>query len=163
LPGTIRIGRFLGHIRLRVDSVVERFTLHKVSRIVFPLALFLAFAAGTGPAAAGFNVCNQTEHPASLAFGFFDGEEWSSQGWWRVDAGSCTEISRTPLTARYYYLYAMHEEIGGSWNGNRSFCVGTQRFRIRGRSDCLARGFDRKRFYQVDTRDETDWTETLSD
>ena len=146
-----------------VDRAAEHRTLGPVSRTVFRIALGIALAAFSGPAAAGFSVCNGTEHPASVAFGFFDGEDWSSQGWWRVDAGSCTEISRMPLTARYYYLYAMHEEIGGSWNGNRSFCVGTQNFRIRGRTDCLARGYDRKRFYQIDTREATDWTETLSD
>jgi uncharacterized membrane protein len=134
-----------------------------VSRIVFALVLGTALTAFSAPAAAGFSVCNDTDHPAAVAFGFFDGEEWSSQGWWRVEAKGCTELSQMPLIARYYYLYAVHEEVGGSWNGNRSFCVGTQRFRIRGRGDCLARGYDRKRFYQVDTRDAADWTETLSD
>jgi uncharacterized membrane protein len=134
-----------------------------VSRNFLGVVLGSALAAAPRPAAASFSVCNDTDHPAAVALGYFDGEEWSTQGWWRVDARGCTELSRMPLIGRYYYLYAIHEEVGGSWNGNRSFCVGTQRFRIRGRADCLARGYDRKRFYQIDTRDAADWTETLSD
>jgi uncharacterized membrane protein len=117
----------------------------------------------SGPALASFSVCNATNYPALVAFGFFDGEEWSSQGWWRIDAQNCAELSSVPLLGRYYYLYGVHEEIGGAWSGNRSFCVGSDAFRIRGRSDCLARGYDRKGFYQVDTRDATEWKETLSD
>lgn len=112
---------------------------------------------------AGFSVCNNTEFAASVSFGFFDGEEWGSQGWWRVEAGGCTELLSDPLIARYYYLYAVHEEIGGAWDGNRSFCVGSGTFRIRGRGDCLTQGYDRKGFFQVDTRDARDWEETLSD
>ena len=131
----------------------------------FSLILLLgALLAGTsGPAMASFSVCNATGYPTLVAFGFFDGEEWSSQGWWRIDAEGCAELSSDPLVGRYDYLYAVHEEVGGSWNGNRSFCVGSDAFRIRGRSDCLAQGYDRKGFYQVDTRDATEWTETLSD
>ena len=137
--------------------------LDPVSRYILG-ALAGAWIAGyASPASAGFSVCNRTEHPASIAIGLFDGEEWGSEGWWRVEAGGCAELIAGPLPARSYYLYAVHEEVGGAWDGNRSFCVGTDMFRIRGRNECLARGFDRKRFFQVDTRDAADWTETLSD
>jgi uncharacterized membrane protein len=134
-----------------------------VSRILIALVAGGVLAGHSLSAAAGFNVCNRTAHPASVALGLFDGEEWGSEGWWRIGPGECSELVSGPLPARYYYLYAVHEEVGGSWNGNRSFCVGTDTFRIRGRNDCLARGFDRKPFFQVDTRDATEWTETLSD
>ena len=140
-----------------------RATLGEVSRFSLGALLGILLAGYSGPAIAGFSVCNSTEYPALVSFGFFDGEEWSSQGWWRVDAKGCEELSSVPLLARYYYLYAVHEEVGGAWNGNRSFCVGSGAFRIRGRRDCLARGYDRKLFFQVDTRDATDWKETLSD
>ena len=140
-----------------------RATLGEVSRFSLGALLGILLAGYSGPAIAGFSVCNSTEFPALVSFGFFDGEEWSSQGWWRIDAQDCAELSGDPLLGRYYYLHAVHEEVGGSWNGNRSFCVGSGAFRIRGRSDCLARGYDRKGFYQVDTRDAAEWKETLSD
>ena len=127
-------------------------------------SLFLAaFLAGfAAPAAAGLNVCNQTSHPAAVALGAFDGAEWGSRGWWTVGSGACAEIVSGPLIARYYYLYAVHG-VGGAWSGNRSFCVGAGQFEIAGREDCVERGFDRKRFFQVDTGDVPDWTETLAD
>ena len=134
-----------------------------MSRFLLGTLLGALLAGYSGPAIAGFSVCNSTEYPALVSLGFFDGEEWSSQGWWRIDAETCAELSADPLLGRYYYLYAAHEDVGGSWNGNRSFCVGSDAFRIRGRNDCLARGYDRKAFYQVDTRDATEWKETLSD
>jgi len=134
-----------------------------MSRFFLTVLLGALLAGTSGPAKASFSVCNSTGYSALVSFGFFDGEEWSSQGWWRIDAKGCVELASDPLLGRYYYLYAVHEEVGGSWNGNRSFCVGSDAFRIRGRSDCLARGYDRKGFYQVDTRDATEWKETLSD
>jgi uncharacterized membrane protein len=134
-----------------------------VSRQLKAAIAGLALAGLPGSAAAGFHVCNQTAFAVNVALGFYDGEAWGSQGWWRVEGGGCTELVSEPLPARYYYLYATHEEVGGAWDGNRSFCVGSASFRISGRGDCLARGFDRKRFFQVDTRDAMDWTETLSD
>ena len=57
-----------------------RATLGEMSRF-FLVALLGALLAGTsGPTMASFSVCNSTDYPALVSFGFFDGEEWSSQG-----------------------------------------------------------------------------------
>ena len=137
-------------------------TLSNVSRSLFPL-VFACLLAQVAPAAANFKVCNQTQHPAAIAIGAFDGKDWATRGWWRVDSGKCSEIIKEALLARYYYLYAVHLDVGGAWDGNRSFCVNSVNFHIVGRQDCVDRGFDRKRFFQVDTGDGPDWTENLSD
>jgi uncharacterized membrane protein len=130
--------------------------------LLIPAALLGAFVAAP-PANAGFSVCNKTTHPASVALGYYDGAEWSSAGWWNIVAGSCAELITTPLPARYYYLYAVHQDVGGAWDGDRSFCVSKDSFRIKGRSDCLALGHEVRRFFQVDTGNSPDWTENLAD
>jgi uncharacterized membrane protein len=124
-------------------------------------ASFLAVC--TLPAAAKFSVCNKTTHTASLAFGFFDGKNWGSAGWWTVAAGSCAALTEEPLSARFYYVYAEHQDVGGAWEGDRGFCVKQGRFAIATRTDCLAQGYEVKRFFQVDTGNATDWTENLAD
>jgi uncharacterized membrane protein len=77
--------------------------------------------AASTPAEAAFSICNKTTHAASVALGFYDGKDWGSSGWWTVVPGACERIVTEPLVARYY-LYATHQDIGGAWEGDRSFC-----------------------------------------
>jgi uncharacterized membrane protein len=120
-------------------------------------------AASTLAAAAKFSVCNRTAHAASLAFGFFDGKNWGSAGWWTVAAGSCAALLEGPLSARFYYVYARHQGVGGAWEGDRSFCVKQGRFAIARHTDCMTQGYEARRFFQVDTGNSTDWIENLAD
>jgi uncharacterized membrane protein len=134
----------------------------------FASLLGLALLAGlflplsVAPAEAAFSVCNKTSHGASVAIGYFDGNNWDSAGWWKIPGSTCTQLIPAPLVARYYYLYAEHD-IGGAWDGDRSFCIKHGRFTIKRRKDCLAQGFEARRFFQVDTGSSTDWTENLAD
>lgn len=123
----------------------------------------LLLSAAASPAQAGLSVCNKTMHPATVALGFFDGAQWSSTGWWEIASGGCTALVATPLPARFYYLYAVHADIGGAWDGDRSFCVAEGRFNIKGRRDCLAKGYEIRRFFQIDTGNSPDWIENLAD
>ncbi len=126
----------------------------------FPVLLVFCLAAA--PAAAGFKVCNRTPHEAKVAIGFYDGTAWSSRGWWTVAPKACTVLLPKPLDGRYYYLYAT--DNAGSWDGKTGFCVATtDMFSIRGRGECEAHGFDRKGFFEIDTRAAQDYTQTLSD
>jgi uncharacterized membrane protein len=140
-----------------------------VSRSSLLLALTLpaiaaAFlCAGTVPAVANFLVCNKTAYAAAVALGSYDGKAWGSSGWWKIAPGDCSILLRGPLISRYYYVYAEHEEIGGAWDGDRSFCVTKGEFSIAGRSDCLAKGYETRRFFQVDTGSALRWTENLAD
>jgi uncharacterized membrane protein len=135
-----------------------------LSLILWPL-LSAILMAGTvlDPAHASLAVCNKTAHAAAVAVGFFNGKTWDSAGWWMVAAGNCESVIKEPLNARYYYLYAAHETMGGSWEGDRSFCVAPGRFAIQGRNDCLDQGYEMRRFFQIDTGDSSDWTENLAD
>ncbi len=115
------------------------------------------------PVQAGFKVCNKTAHEAKVAMGLFDGTVWTSRGWWRIAPEACREILEGPLYARYYYLYASDGGSGG-WDGKKGFCVvpgGT--FEIKGRRNCEGHGFDRKGFFEIDTGQARDYTQTLSE
>ncbi len=115
------------------------------------------------PAESALRVCNKTDHAASVAIGFFDGKDWSSQGWWTVAPAGCSELVGGSLNARYYYLYAIHQDVGGAWDGDRGFCTVGQQFRIPGRANCQGRSYERSPFFQIDTGDAPDWTENLED
>ena len=129
-------------------------------RFALVLALLLAIV---GPAEAGFTVCNKGGREARVAIGRFNGTRWSSEGWWHVPAKKCAELVAGRLDARYYYLYAT-DGAAGTWDGSKSFCTGTtDKFSIVGRGGCVAHGFDRRGFFEVDTGNRLDWTQSLSD
>ncbi|HEY1630220.1 MAG TPA: DUF1036 domain-containing protein [Rhizomicrobium sp.] len=125
--------------------------------------IFAALLLTAAPAEAGLSLCNKTAHPAKVAVGRFDGTQWGSEGWWTIGPGKCETLIPQTLDARYYYLYAS-DGGAGTWDGTFGFCVASKdRFAIEGRDACAARGFGRKRFYQVDTGDNTNVTKFLSD
>ena len=129
-------------------------------RIALALALFLTAA---GPADAGLSVCNKGARAVRVAVGRFNGTRWISEGWWHVEAKKCAELVAGKLVARYYYLYASDGAVG-TWDGGKSFCVGTEdRFSIVGRGGCTERGYDRRGFFEVNTGNQLNWTQSLSD
>ncbi|MBS0279337.1 MAG: DUF1036 domain-containing protein [Proteobacteria bacterium] len=116
------------------------------------------------PAHAGLNVCNKTAKSTRVALGRFDGTTWMSEGWWILAPKKCAVLVPGTLRARYYYLYA-GDGGAGSWDGETKFCVGIgdAKFHSRLRSHCAAYGMDSKGFFTVDTGDDADYTQTLSD
>lgn len=129
-------------------------------RFALALALLCLLAA---PAQAGLNVCNKGARDAKVAVGRFNGTRWISEGWWRVPGKKCSNLIAGKLLARYYYLYASDGAVG-TWDGGKSFCVGTtDRFAIVGRGACTERGFDRRGFFEIDTGNLLDFTQSLSD
>lgn len=126
------------------------------------LALAFLFALGA-PAQAGLSVCNKGARPVKVAVGLFNGTRWISQGWSHVAAKKCSELIAGKLVARYYYMYASDGAVG-TWDGGKSFCVGTgEQFAIVGRGGCTERGFDRRGFFEIDTGNQLNYTQMLSD
>jgi uncharacterized membrane protein len=120
----------------------------------------LTFAA---PAHADFRLCNNTGSRVGIALGYKDGEGWITEGWWNVSARSCETLLRGSLVARYYYIYAVDYDRGGEWSGHAYMCSRDKEFTIRGNEDCLARGYDRTGFFEVDTGEQRAWTVQLTD
>lgn len=135
------------------------------SRLVARAAALLAglTIAAPGVARADFRLCNNTTTRVSVALAYTNAREWISEGWWNVKPSSCETLLRGPLAAQFYYVYAM-DERGGEWKDKAFMCTRDREFRIEGREDCYARGFDRTGFFEVDTgKDAKNWTVQLTD
>ena len=78
-------------------------------------------------------------------------------------ARSCETLLRGPLVARFYYIYAVDYDRGGEWSGQAFMCTRDKEFTIRGTEDCLARGYDRTGFFEVDTGEQPSWTVQLTE
>ena len=86
-----------------------------------------------------------------------------TEGWWNLAARSCETLLRGSLVARFYYVYAVDYDRGGEWSGKAFMCTRDKEFTIRGTEDCLARGFDRTGFFEVDTGEQRTWTVQLTE
>jgi uncharacterized membrane protein len=84
-------------------------------------------------------------------------------GWWNLSARSCDTLLTGALVARYYYIYAVDYDRGGEWSGKAFMCTRDKEFTIRGIEDCLARGFDKTGFFEVDTGEQRSWTVQLTE
>ena len=115
------------------------------------------------PSKADFRLCNNTGSRVGVALGYKDAEGWTTEGWWNVSARSCESLLRGALVARYYYIYAVDYDRGGEWSGHAFMCSREKEFTIRGTDNCLARGFDRTGFFEVDTSEQRSWTVQLTD
>jgi uncharacterized membrane protein len=111
-----------------------------------------------------FRVCNETGNKVSVAFGYRAEKGWQSEGWWVAEPDNCVTIYRGNLEARrYYYVYAADDVSGGAWDGSVFMCTRDETFTIFGVEDCLARGYERTGFFEVDTNNRSDWTLQLTD
>lgn len=129
-------------------------------QIALPAAMLLAFS---GVAFADFRLCNNTGGRVGVAIGYKDNEGWVTEGWWNLSARSCETLLRGTLVARYYYIYAIDYDRGGEWSGQAYMCSRDKEFTIRGTQDCLARGYDRTGFFEVDTGEQRAWTVQLTE
>jgi uncharacterized membrane protein len=126
-------------------------------------AAVIALLAMCGPAAADFRLCNNTAGRVGVAIGYKDNEGWVTEGWWNLSARSCETLMRGTLVARFYYVYAIDYDRGGEWSGQAFMCTRDKEFTIRGTHDCLARGYDRTGFFEVDTGEQGGWTVQLTE
>jgi uncharacterized membrane protein len=111
-----------------------------------------------------FRVCNETGNKVSVAFGYRADKGWQSEGWWVADPKTCVTIYRGDLESRrYYYLYAADDVSGGAWDGDVYMCTRDETFTIFGVEDCLARGYERTGFFEVDTDNKSNWTLQLTE
>ncbi len=107
----------------------------------------------------------QTERKArvGVAIGYKDNDVWSTEGWWNVAANSCETLMRGPLVARF--IISTPSITTRAANGRaRPICVREKKNSpSRGRNDCLARGYDRIGFFEVDTSEQKNWTVQLTE
>lgn len=115
------------------------------------------------PARADLRLCNLTPSKVGIALGYRDPQGWVTEGWWDLAPKGCETLLRGSLAARFYYVFAVDYTRGGEWSGRSLMCARDSEFTIRGVEDCLARGYDRNGFFEVDTGEQKSWTIQLSD
>ena len=128
-----------------------------------PALALIALGLWTGSAKADFRLCNNTSSRVGIALGYKDAEGWTTEGWWNVSSRSCETLLKGTLVARFYYIYALDYDRGGEWSGQAFMCSRDKEFTIKGTENCLARGFDRTGFFEVDTGEQSAWTVQLTD
>jgi uncharacterized membrane protein len=141
-----------------VLPVSRHVSLRPFALLALPLLLFTV-----APAKADFRLCNNTGSRVGVSVGYKDAEGWTTEGWWNISARSCETLLRGALVARYYYIYAVDYDRGGEWSGRAYMCSREKEFTIRGTDNCLARGFDRTGFFEIDTGEQRSWTVQLTD
>lgn len=128
-----------------------------------PLLALGALLCAATPAAADLRMCNNTESRVGVSLGYRDATGWITEGWWNIKARGCETLKTGDLVAKFYYLYAVDYDRGGEWNGKSFMCTSEREFSIRGVEDCLARGFDRSGFVEIDTGEQKSWTIQLTE
>jgi len=145
-------------------TTLHRWIIRKIAAwCVLSCTAVVALTAFSGSARADFRLCNNTASRVGVAVGYKDGEGWATEGWWNVANGSCEILLKGELGARFYYIYAVDYDRGGEWSGQAFMCTADKIFTIRGTENCLARGYDRTGFFEVDTGEQRSWTVQLTD
>jgi uncharacterized membrane protein len=143
-----------------IRTGLRRFGAARWPLLLAACAILAAFAT---PAAADFRLCNNTGSRVGIAIGYKEAEGWTTEGWWNLSARSCETLVKGQLVARYYYVYAVDYDRGGEWSGKAFMCTRDKEFTIKGIEDCLARGYDRTGFFEVDTTEQRSWTVQLTE
>lgn len=127
------------------------------------MLLAAGLAGFSAPAWADLRMCNTTGSRIGVSIGYRDAQGWITEGWWNLSPRGCETLLRGTLAARFYYVHALDYDKGGEWTGKSTMCTRNKEFTIRGIEDCLARGFDRAGFFEVDTGEQKSWTIQLTD
>ncbi len=123
----------------------------------------IVFLAGMSlEAQADLKLCNNTDSRVGVALGYKNQDGWATEGWWTVEPQKCLPLLKGNLIARYYYIFAVDYDKGGSWGGKSMMCTQDKEFTIKGIEDCETRSFTKTGFFEVDTGEQADWTVSLS-
>lgn len=125
------------------------------------LAIF--YFSTSADAWAELRLCNKTESHVGVAIGYREKADWVTEGWWNLPANSCETIVPGPLVSRYYYIYAVDYDQFGEWGGRAFMCTREKEFTIQGIEDCVARGYERTGFFEIDTGEQASWTVQLTE
>lgn len=120
-------------------------------------------AVGGSSKGGGLRLCNKTSSQVGVALGFKDKTIWTTSGWWNIPTNNCETIVAGPLESRFYYIYAVDYDRGGAWSGPTIMCTRDKMFMIQGIEDCVARGYERTGFFEIDTGEQKNWTVQLTE
>ncbi|SEP58446.1 Uncharacterized membrane protein [Faunimonas pinastri] len=137
---------------------------HRWGRAAATVAIAVSAAFALSSAAhADLRLCNKTSGRVGVAVGYKAAKAWMTEGWWTVDANSCATLMAGPLISEFYYIYAVDYDQGGEWGGSSFMCTRDKEFTVEGVNDCVARGYQRTGFFEVDTGKQSSWTVQLTE
>jgi uncharacterized membrane protein len=122
-----------------------------------------ALFASVEAAHADLRVCNTTANRIGISVGYRDPQGWITEGWFNLRANTCEAVLKGDLNFKYYYVYGVDYDRGGEWGGASFMCTREREFSVRGFENCLARGFDRTGFFEIDTGEQKNWTIQLTE
>ena len=151
------------HVSNHYQKCIRLFAKHRPYVTSLILAGFIAGAQSISvtPAKAELKLCNTTSSRVGVAIGYRDKNRWATEGWWNVASNTCEVLLKGKLIARYYYIHAVDYDRGGEWSGKDTMCTVDKAFTVFGVKDCVKRGYKRTGFFEIDTKNEHDWTVRL--
>jgi uncharacterized membrane protein len=108
-------------------------------------------AAKRGGAPQGYTVCNDDKAPVAAAIAEAAGGDFVTRGWWRIAGGACARVITTPLKQSAVWLMAQRPGGAILVSGPDQFCVTDLEFEIKGRRNCVQRGFTQAGFARIAT------------
>ena len=145
------------------ERLPRQYHLSSFGLRLLPALALVALCLWSGSARADFRLCNNTSSRVGIAVGYKDNDGWTTEGWWNLPSRTCETVLKGNLVARFYYVYAIDYDRGGEWTGRAYMCTRDREFTIRGIGDCLAHGYDRTGFFEVDTGEQRAWTVQLTE
>ena len=127
------------------------------------LSVIASIFAFVSAAQADLRLCNKTGSRVGVAIGYKTDSSWVTEGWWNIEADACEILLAGTLSSRYYYVYAIDYDNRGVWGGRALMCTRDKEFTIKGVSECIARGFQKTGFFEVDTGKQAGWTVQLTE
>ena len=155
-----RNGQQANTMKTLVSKILKRFNFIPAMAAAGLMIAGLSLLPST--ARAEFKVCNKSDSLIGVAIGYKQGEEWITEGWWRIPPDICSSIVEGDLTSRYFYLHAESVDADGKWRGPVFMCTSNVEFKILGVKDCFARGYERTGFFEVDTAEQKSWQVRLT-
>lgn len=150
---------------IHITGYILKLLVKKVVLLTFVAIAFLPLS-GTiflSSAFADFRLCNDTKSLVGAALGYREEGKWISEGWFQVEAESCSSLIEGDLNSRFYYIYAEDSENGGQWRGDVFLCTNEREFKILGIDDCFKRGHIRTGFFEIDTGNRANWLVRLTE
>ena len=112
-------------------------------------------AAKRGGTPQGYTVCNDDKADVMAAITEPAGADFVTRGWWHIAGGACARMITTPLKEAAVWLLVQKPGGDVTVSGSDQFCVTNLEFEIKGRRDCVSRGFTEAGFARVPTRGKT--------
>jgi len=162
--GLQRLLQDAGYKITRVDGLSGRRTLRTITEAKSDLELdktatnqelisALIPAAATARDSVGMDICNDSTKRIFGAIAIQQNGNWTSRGWWPIEAGTCTKPHDSSLIGTQAHIFALQEsaDTEGKPLPDRRlrsevvtpapFCIAESRFAALGRENCLEQGY----------------------